>query len=193
MKQILLVPVLALASSTAACQQMSTPPASSGSASPATGQAQAAPVPPALAEFDKQMAQVQENMRKMDEQMAALRQTNDPKQKERLLQDHLTTMNGTMAMMRTMRGPGMMGGPMMGGPMMGGHMTSGSSGPGGQARGGGPGMGWHGMQGYYSRMTPEELRQRHYMHDQYMAMQQQMMDHMMQHQQWTYQTPLPQK
>ncbi len=188
MKQILLVPVLALASSTAACQQMSTPPASSGSASPATGQAQAAPVPPALAEFDKQMAQVQENMRKMDEQMAALRQTNDPKQKERLLQDHLTTMNGTMAMMRTMRGPGMMGGPMMGG-----HMTSGSSGPGGQARGGGPGMGWHGMQGYYSRMTPEELRQRHYMHDQYMAMQQQMMDHMMQHQQWTYQTPLPQK
>ncbi len=40
------------------------------------------------------------------------------------------------------------------------------------------------MRGYYSDLTPEQLRQRQYMTDQYMGMQQMMMDHMMWRQQW---------
>lgn len=45
---------------------------------------------------------------------------------------------------------------------------------------GGPGMmGWRGMGGYYSRLTPEQLKQRQYMMDQYLGMQQQMMNHML--------------
>ena len=45
---------------------------------------------------------------------------------------------------------------------------------------GGPGMmGWHGMGSYYSRLTPEQLKQRQYMMDQYLGMQQQMMNHML--------------
>jgi hypothetical protein len=42
-------------------------------------------------------------------------------------------------------------------------------------------MGWRRMGGYYSRLTPEQMKQRQYMMDQYMNMQQMMMDHMMQH------------
>jgi hypothetical protein len=71
-------------------------------------------------------------------------------------------------------GPAAGGGPgghMMGGPMMGGM------------------MGWGGAHGYYSNLTPEQLRQRQYMTDRYMAMQQQMMSHMMWHQQWMNQIP----
>ena len=47
---------------------------------------------------------------------------------------------------------------------------------------GGPMMGWGHMRGYYSNLTPEQLKQRQYMMDHYMPMQQMMMDHMMQHQ-----------
>ncbi|WP_438979151.1 hypothetical protein [Polynucleobacter sp.] len=36
-------------------------------------------------------------------------------------------------------------------------------------------MGWHGMGGYYSKFTPEQLKQRQYMTDQYTSIQQQMM------------------
>ena len=54
---------------------------------------------------------------------------------------------------------------------------------------GGPMMGWGHMRGYYSSLTPEQLKQRQYMMDQYMGMQQMMMDHMMQRQQWM--TPSP--
>ena len=53
---------------------------------------------------------------------------------------------------------------MMGGPMMGG--------------------GWGHMRGYYSNLSPEQLRQRQYMMDQYMPMQQMMMNHMMWQQHW---------
>ncbi len=44
----------------------------------------------------------------------------------------------------------------------------------------GPMMGWSGMGAYYSKLTPEELKQRQYMTDQYMDMQQNMMNQMMQ-------------
>ena len=51
-------------------------------------------------------------------------------------------------------------------------------------------MGWNRMNGYYSKLTPEQAKQRQYMMDQYMGMQQMMMmmmDNMMQHQNWMMQ------
>jgi len=134
---------------------------------------------PNVAEYDKQMAAIQENMKKMQEQMTKLQQTQDPQERQRLLNEHWTTMQNNMDMMHGMWGAGMMGccgmGPMasgrgMHGPMMGGHM-----------------MGWQGARDHYSRMTPDHMRQRQYMMDRYMGMQQQMMDHMMQHQHWSMQ------
>lgn len=128
--------------------------------------------PPNVAEFDKQTAQVQENWKKMQEQMDKIRQTTDPQERQKLLQEHWATMQSNMQLMHGMRGPGMLGGPMMGR-----HMT------------GGPMMGWRDAGGYYSKLTPEQAKQRQYMMDQYMGMQQMMMDHMMQHQQYMWMGP----
>lgn len=128
-----------------------------------------------VAEFDKQMVQAQENMKKMQEQMNNIHQTQDPQERQKLLQDHWATMQSNMQMMHGMGGTGRMGccagGPMMGGQMMGHDMM------------GGPMMGWQG----YSNLTPEQMKQRQYMMDRYMGMQQMMMDHMMQHQQYMWQ------
>lgn len=142
--------------------------------------AQAAPTQPSAltpAEVDKQYAKMQELMTKMNEQMAKLHQTQDPQQRQQLLQEHWTTMQTAMGMMHGMWGGSMMGccggGHMMGGPMMGGGMM------------GGPMMMW----GDYRNLTPEQLRQRQYMMDRWMPMQQMMMDQMMQHQGWMMQPP----
>ncbi|MDE2431149.1 MAG: hypothetical protein KGM99_20700 [Burkholderiales bacterium] len=120
-------------------------------------------------------------MRTMHEQMAKIQQTQDPQERQKLLQEHWATMQSGMGLMRGMWGPGMMGGPGFRGGMMGGGP---GSGPG--MMGGGPGMGWHGMGRYYSRLTPEQMKQRQYMMDQYMGMQQQMMDNMLQHQNYMW-------
>ncbi|MFZ5555117.1 MAG: hypothetical protein ACOZDY_00110 [Pseudomonadota bacterium] len=137
--------------------------------------AQAKPQPPNVQEFDKQMAQVQENMKKMHEQMDKIRQTQDPQARQKLLQDHWATMQNNMQMMHGMWGPGGGMGCCMGGPGMGpGMMKDGQM------------MGWGHMGGYYSKLTPEQMKQRQYMMDQYMGMQQMMMDHMMQHQQYMW-------
>ncbi|HEY8330405.1 hypothetical protein [Geopseudomonas sagittaria] len=121
---------------------------------------------PNIAEFDKQMAQAQENLQKMQAQMEKIRQTQDPKERQKLLQEHWNTMQGNMGMMHGM-GMGMWGGGMMGGHMMGGGMM-----------GGGHMMGWQD----YSNLPQEQKAQRQYMMDRYMGMQQMMMDHMMWHQ-----------
>ena len=123
---------------------------------------------PTVAEFDKQMAQAQENMKKMQELMDNIRQTQDPQERQKLLQDHWATMQGNMQMMHGMGGAGMMG-CCTGGHMMGHNMMMGGS-----------MMGWQG----YSKLTPEQMKQRQYMMDRYMGMQQQTMDHMMPHQQY---------
>lgn len=127
-------------------------------------------VAPNVTEFDKQMAQAQENMKKMQEQMDKIRQVQDPQARQKLLEEHWATMQSNMQMMHGMGGSGMMGccagGHMMG---MGGHMMGGM-------------MGWQG----YSKLTPEQMKQRQYMMDRYMGMQQMMMDHMMQHQQYMW-------
>jgi hypothetical protein len=134
---------------------------------------------PNLQEFDKRMAQLQETMKQMQAQMDKVRQTQDPQERQRLLQEHWNSMQAAMAAMHGVWGPGgpaccgagqgMGPGMMMGGPMMGGSMMGG---------------GWGHMRGYYSNLSPEQLRQRQYMMDQYMPMQQMMMNHMMWQQHW---------
>jgi hypothetical protein len=123
-----------------------------------------------LAEFDKQMAQMQQNMKAMQEQMDKIRQTQDPQARQQLLQEHWTTMQNNMQLMHGMWGSGMgnccSGGQRMGHGMMGDQM-------------------W----GDYRRLTPEQARQRQYMTDRFMPMQQMMMDHMMQQQQWMWKQP----
>ena len=141
-------------------------------AQPASG-AQANLEPPNVQEFDKRMAQAQENMKKMQEQMDKINQTQDPEARQKLLQEHWATMQNNMQLMHGMWGPGGGMGCCMGGPGMGPGMTR-----------GGPMMGWGHMGDYYSKLTPEQQQQRQYMIDQYMPMQQMMMDHMMRHQQY---------
>lgn len=163
MKKTLLVAVMSAV-------VLSAPPVFAQSA-PTDKGTQAKSSVPNLAEFDKQMALAQENMKKMQEQMDKIRQTQDPQERQKLLQDHWATMQGGMQMMHGMGSTGMMGcctgGPMTGGHMMGHDMM----------------MGWRG----YSKLTPEQMKQRQYMMDRYMGMQQMMMDHMMQHQQYMWQ------
>jgi hypothetical protein len=144
---------------------------------PASGtkDAQTTQTTPSPAEFDKQYAKMQEQMAKMQEEMERIRQTKDPKEREQLLKDHWTSMQNAMTTMHGMMGSmgccgagGRMGQHMMGGPMMGGHMI---------------------MWSDYSKLTPEQLKQRQYMTDRWMPMQQMMMDHMMQHQNWMMMQP----
>jgi len=134
--------------------------------------AQGQPQTPNIADFDRQSAQVQEHIQRMQEQMEKIRQTQEPQERQKLLQEHWATMQSGMGMMQGMWGQGMMGGHMRGGPMRGGPM-----------------MGWRGMEGYYSRLTPEQMKQHQYMMDQYMGMQQQMMNHMMMHQNYMWRQP----
>lgn len=141
--------------------------------------AQATQSAPNVAEFDKQMAQIRDNMQKMQEQMAKLQQTQDPQERQKLLQDHWTTMQTAMQTMHGMWGPGGCMNGMMYGPMMGGMMNGSMM--------GGRMMGWNDMNGYYTKLTPEQMKQRQYMMDQYTGMQQIMMDNMMQHQNWMMQ------
>ncbi len=119
---------------------------------------QAEQTAPDVAKFDKQMDEAQKNMQKMQEQMAKINQTQDPQERQKLMKEHWATMQNTMPMMH-----GMMG-SMGGCPMMGGM------------------MGCHNMSDYYSKLTPEQQKQRQYMMDHYIGMQNMMMDNMMQRQ-----------
>jgi hypothetical protein len=57
------------------------------------------------------MAPMQENMKRMQDEMATIRATSDPKEKERLMEEHLKTMEQSMSMMQGMMGSGMGMGP----------------------------------------------------------------------------------
>ena len=90
---------------------------------------------------DAQMAKAQERMKRAQALMAKLRESKDPVERKRLMQEHMQAMRDTMGMMRGMR-MGMMGGGqgmgMMGGGqgmgMMGGGQGMGMMG-GGQGKG----------------------------------------------------------
>ncbi len=71
---------------------------------PASAQA----VAPNTAEFDRQMAQAQaqENMRQMQAQMDRMRSTQDPQERQKLLQEHWAGMQAAMTAMHAMWGLG---------------------------------------------------------------------------------------
>jgi Spy/CpxP family protein refolding chaperone len=96
-------------------------------------------------EADQYYGAMQERYRLMQEQMAKIRQTKDPAERRRLLQEHWQTVHEGGGMMGGGygMGPGMMGGYGMGPGMMGGY----GMGPGMMGGDGmGPGMmGGHGM------------------------------------------------
>jgi hypothetical protein len=78
-------------------------------------------------------ARAQELMTTMQAQMNKLRETADPEQRQKLMQEHTATMQQAMKSMRTHgQTMGMMGGGMMGGGMMGGGPAGGQP---GEARG----------------------------------------------------------
>ncbi|MBO3273745.1 hypothetical protein [Pseudomonas schmalbachii] len=137
--------------------------------------AQDAPRAPNTEEFDKQLEKIQQQMNAMHEQMQKIQNTQDPKERQKLLDEHWISMRSTMDTMHGLWDHGM-------GPAGMGHGGMGMGmGPGMMGRGGG---GWMHMRGYYSHLTPEQMRQHQYMMDQYMNMQQQMMNHMMWQQQY---------
>ena len=160
--KVLLFPV-------AICIALASPMLYAASKDAATPQSTSKTQSPDTAAFDKNLAQFQEQMKTMQAQMSQIRQTQDPKERQKLLQQHWATMQSAMTTMHGMWGPGMMGHGMMGQGMMGG--------------------GWGHMGGYYSRLNPEQLRQRQYMTDQYLQMQQEMMNNMMWQQQYFTQPP----
>jgi len=68
------------------------------------------PKPPATAaDRDRQMAQMQDNLKRMEELMDRIHQTKDLKQRHELMDEHAKTMRENMQMMRGMGGPTMMG------------------------------------------------------------------------------------
>ena len=131
---------------------------------------------PDVKAFDKQLAEARAQMKKMQEQMNRIRETSDPQERQRLMQEHYgTRCDRPCRRCVTCRGPGMMGGPR------------GMHGPGMMGRQGM--MGWGGMPSDYSKLTPEQLKERQYMMNQYIGMQQMMIDQMMSRQQWMSQPP----
>ena len=73
-------------------------------------------------------------MTQMQGQMDQIRKTQDPQERQKLMQQHWDTMQSAMNIMHSMWGTGMMGPGMMGHGMM-----------------GGAGPGWGHMGGYYSK------------------------------------------
>jgi hypothetical protein len=133
---------------------------------PEKAQQAAAPMeaqPEAVA--DRQIMQARETMRKLQEQMGKIRQTSDPKERQKLMREHMQTMQEGMKQLRGMGGMkrpgGMMG--MSGGGKQGGMMMGMG---GGDKPGGGMMMG--------------DMMKAHEMMDMRMEMMETMMEHMMQ-------------
>lgn len=136
--------------------------------------------PPNPAEFDQRFATALENMNKMHEQMEKIQRTTDPAEREKLLTEHWDLMQSNIDTMQGFWGPGMMMGWGKDGTLPGrGHMMD------------GPMMGRGHMGGYYRNMTPDQLKDNQYMMNNYMGMQQQMMNHMLWHQQYRNQLNQP--
>jgi len=118
-------------------------------AQPATPAPQTAPGGPMMGGTQ----QMQDAMKKMQEQMAKIRATSDPAERQKLMFEHMSTMRDAMGTMMKMGGPGT--GMMPGGGMMGGSSAA---------------------------PAPGDVPGRMGMMEQRMGMMQMMMDQMMQHQ-----------
>ena len=115
------------------------------------------PAKPAMSmDMDKHMSQMQEKMKAMQAQMDTIRNTTDPKKRQKLMQEHMQAMQENMKMMRGTGGPMMMGAGGDGSPMKGGKMGG---------------------------MMEGDMMQRHAMMEKRMDMMQMMMEQMMQHDQ----------
>ncbi len=121
------------------------------------------------ADMDKYYSAMQERYKKMQDQMARLSKTTDPKERQKIMEEHWKTMHEGMD---AMMGRGGMGrGMMMGGGM---GPGGGGMGPGGRM-GPGPCVGM-------GPMSPEMMSQRQRCMEQRMDMMQMMMDQMIQRQ-----------
>jgi hypothetical protein len=80
--------------------------------------------PPTGQEGGMAMDMMQENMLKMHEQMHKIMQSKDPKERERLVQEHMGMMQQQMKNMHGCMGDGMMGSGMMGGDGKGGMKSA---------------------------------------------------------------------
>ena len=85
----------------------------------ASAQGQAAPAQPAMG-MDAQMSQMHANMAVMQAQMEKIHATTNPKERRKLMQAHMQTMQESMAMMESMSKPMIMDGGQPGGMAMGG-------------------------------------------------------------------------
>ena len=86
----------------------------------ASAQDTAAPAKPAMSmDMDAHMSQMQANMKEMQAEMEKIRATTDPKERQKLMQAHMQTMQDSMTMMLSMSKP-MMDGGQAGGMAMGG-------------------------------------------------------------------------
>ena len=122
---------------------------------------------------DAQMAKAQERMKQAQVLMAKLRESKDPVERKRFMQEHMQAMRDTMGMMRGMRMGMMGGGQGMG--MMGGGQGMGMM-------GGGQGMGMMGGgQGKGSAKTGGMMPMHQMMEDR-MEMMQMMMEQMFERQ-----------
>lgn len=149
--------------------------------------------------YQQYMEKMQAHMKLMQEQSAKIQQSKDPKERERLMQEHWTSMQDGMKWMHgtdAMPGCGMMmgGSGTMGNHMMGGSCCMG----GGQNMMGNQGhmMGGKGhMTGWWDPKDDSKpaMNRRQQMMQGCMGMQQNMMDQMMWHQNWQNQMNQPAK
>ena len=128
------------------------------SAPMAFAQEKPAPAKPAMSMDDKQTPPSQENMKLMQQQMDKIATTTDPKERQKLMQAHMQTMQENMKAMRSMGGPMMMDDKKSGGMM--------------EKKGG--------MKG---GMKDGDMNKRQEMTEKRMDMMQMMMEQMMQHDQ----------
>jgi hypothetical protein len=128
----------------------------------ASAQDTAVPAKPAMSmPMDTQMSQMHTNMTLMQSQMDTIHATTNPKERQKLMQAHMQTMQEGMAMMRSMNKPKSMDGSQSGGMAMGGDKGK----PGDKVMMGG------------------DMMKHHQMMEERMGMMQTMMGQMLQHQQ----------
>ena len=132
----------------------------------ASAQDSAATAKPAMSmEMDAQMVQMHDKTTQMQSEMDAIRAATDPKERQKLMQAHMQTMQDSMATMRSMSKA----------------MTADSHG-GGMAMGGSKEMPAKGAPADMGMMSGN-MMQRHQMMERRMEMLQTMIDQMLQHQQ----------
>jgi len=163
-------------------------------------------VPPNLAEFDTQVAHIADKLRQMRQQIDSVEHARDNQDRLRLLQEHWKVLQASMDDLQKLWGPGMMGccgsappaeermserekSGQINGPKNG-SATGPTNEPTTEPANGtmmGGRMNWRSASGYYASLTAEQIRQRQYLTDQYLALQQQIMRQWMLHQHWLYQ------